>query len=399
MIERQQLRLLGSRAVEAPAGSDAGPGRTLTAISEAFDPARLTQARRLAGRTKRAVAEAVGVSPAAVGQWESGAVAPRPDHVGRLAELLEVPPAFLAIGRRYVRLDVGDAHFRSLRSTPAALRAKAIAFTEQVWELTHALETRVQLPPVDLPGFAGGEVQPGDYADDPAAAAIALRRAWGLGTDAIPHLVRTMERHGLIVTLVPFAGAATKTIDAFSTSHLPRPVVVLTPDRADDVYRHRFTAAHELGHLVLHGETAPGDPVQEKQADTFAAELLTPRASIEPLLPKRLDLHELERLGQAWGVGVESLVYRSHEVGNISDATYRRAFQRLNQLRQLGLFGREPVEAYPGEMPALIGQAFDVAQKNGLTLAALADELRITLPRLRLLLGQADQRPSLQLVP
>ncbi len=398
-MSEEQLRLLGGHVVDVQAGSDAERGRRLTAISEAFDPARLTQARRLAGRTKRAVADAVMVSPAAVGQWESGAVAPRPDHVARLAELLEVPPGFLAVGRRYVRLDVGDAHFRSLRSTPAALRAKAIAFTEQVWELTHALETRVQLPPVDLPGFAGGEVQPGDYAGDPAAAATELRRAWELGDGPIPHLVRTMERHGLIVTLVPFAGEATKTIDAFSTSHLPRPVVVLTPDRADDVYRHRFTAAHELGHLVLHGETAPGDPVQEKEADSFAAELLTPRASITPQLPARLDLHELERLGQVWGVGVESLVYRCHEVGTISDATYRRAFQRLNQLRQLGLFAQEPVGTYPGEIPALIGQAFAVAEQHGLTMAALAGELRITLPRLRLLLGQADQRPNLQLVP
>ena len=395
----EQRRLVGDPASGAQTGADSERARQLTAISEAFDPARLTQARRLAGCTKRAVADAVRVSPAAVGQWESGAVAPRPDHVARLAQLLEVPPGFLAIGRRYVRLDVGDAHFRSLRSTPAALRAKAIAFTEQVWELTHALETRVQLPPVDLPGFAGGEVQPGEYAGDPAAAATELRRAWGLEDGPIPHLVRTMERHGLIVTLVPFAGEATKTIDAFSTSHLPRPVVVLTPDRANDVYRHRFTAAHELGHLMLHGETAPGDPVQEKEADSFAAELLTPRASIVPQLPARLDLHELERLGQVWGVGVESLVYRCHEVGTISDATYRRAFQRLNQLRQLGLFAQEPVETYPGEIPALVGQAFAVAEQHGLTIAALADDLRITRPRLRLLLGQADQRPNLQLVP
>ena len=150
---------------------------------------------------------------------------------------------------------------------------------------------------------------------------------------------------------------------------------------------------------MLHGETAPGDPVQEKEADAFAAELLTPRASIVPELPARLDLHELERLGQVWGVGMESLVYRCHEVGTISDATYRRAFQRLNQLRNLGLFAREPVGTYPGEVPALLGQAFSVAEQHGLTMTSLANELRITLPRLRLLLGQADLRPDLQLVP
>jgi Zn-dependent peptidase ImmA (M78 family)/transcriptional regulator with XRE-family HTH domain len=387
----QQLELLATAG-----GRDSG--RLLAAVAGAFDPSRLTQARRLAEKTKRAVSEEVGVSPAAVGQWESGAAAPRPDHIARLGVLLDVPPAFFATGRRYVRLDVGDAHFRSLRSTPAALRAKGIAFTEQVWELAHALETRVQFPPVHLPGFAGGEVQPGQYAGDPAAAAAELRRQWDLGQEPIPHLVRTMERHGLIVTLVAFAGAATKTVDAFSTSHLPRPIIVLTPDRANDVYRHRFTAAHELGHLLLHGDTAPGDAVQEKEADAFAAELLTPREVITPQLPARVELHELERLGQAWGVGVESLIYRCHEVGQISDATYRRAFTRLNQLRQLGLFNRDPVQGYPGEVPALLSKAYDVAEQNGLTLRALADELKITLPRLRLLLGRPDARPALHLV-
>jgi len=67
------------------------------------------------------------------------------------------------------------------------------------------------LPPVEIPGFAGGEVHPGDYADDPAAAATELRQRWRLGDAPIPRIVRTMERNGIVVTLVPFAGAATKT--------------------------------------------------------------------------------------------------------------------------------------------------------------------------------------------
>jgi hypothetical protein len=167
--------------------------------------------------------------------------------------VLEVPPAFLAGGRPYARLEGSAAHFRSLRRTPAHQRSKAIAFAEQVWELVYALEKRVQLPPVDLPGFTAGEVATEPTADDPVKAARNLRRTWGLGTAPIPRMVRLMETHGLIVTLIPFAGAATATVDAFSTSQLPRPIVVLTPDRANDVYRHRFTAAHELGHLLLHG--------------------------------------------------------------------------------------------------------------------------------------------------
>jgi Zn-dependent peptidase ImmA (M78 family)/transcriptional regulator with XRE-family HTH domain len=389
-----QMELPG---VNAPSPKDRS---TLAAIADVFDPARLTQARRLAGLTKKAVGTALGVSAVAVGQWESGSYPPRPDHVGHLAEVLKVPPAFFAGGRPYARLESSAAHFRSLRRTPAQQRAKAVAFAEQVWELVHALEKRVQLPPVDLPGFTAGEVCTGQQPGDPVQAAGALRQAWGLGIAPIPHVVRLIEAHGLIVTLVPFAGAATATVDAFSTSQLPRPIVVLTPDRADDVYRHRFTAAHELGHLLLHGEAAPGDLIQEKEADAFAAEFLTPGEAIRPELPSRMDLKALERLSLKWGVSADSLVYRCREVGAVSDPAYRRAYQRLNQLRRLGLFSPEPVEGYPGEIPIMISRAFALAEQNGLTMTTLARELHLPLPRLRLLLGDAegDTRPQLRLV-
>lgn len=390
-----QMRLF---AVETAAPGE--EGSTLAAVAAAFDPARLTQARRLAGLTKKAVAQELGVSAVAVGQWESGTHPPRPDHVGHLAEVLEVPPAFLAGGRPYARLETSAAHFRSLRRTPAHQRAKAIAFAEQVWELVYALEKRVQLPPVDLPGFSAGEVAPEPDATEPVQAARALRRAWGLGTTPIPHMVRLMEAHGLIVTLVPFAGTSTATVDAFSTSQLPRPIVVLTPDRANDVYRHRFTAAHEVGHLLLHGDAAPGDPLQEKEADIFAAEFLTPGEVIRPELPPRMDLKALEQLSQKWGVSVDSLLYRCREIGTVSDPAYRRAYQRLNQLRQLGLFRSDTVESYHGEVPIMISRAFALAEEHGLTMTALARELKFPLPRLRLLLGDAegDTRPQLRLV-
>ncbi len=209
-----------------------------------------------------------------------------------------------------------------------------------------------------------------------------------------------MEARGLIVTLIPFAGSATATVDAFSTSQLPRPIVILTPDRANDVYRHRFTAAHEVGHLLLHGDAAPGDVIQEKEADAFAAEFLTPGDVIRPELPPRMDLKALERIGKKWGVAVDSLVYRCREVGAVSDPAYRRAYQRLNQLRRLGLFQPEPVDGYPGEIPVLINRAFALAEGNGLTMTALARELTYPLPRLRLLLGDAEAtvRPQLRLV-
>jgi Zn-dependent peptidase ImmA (M78 family)/transcriptional regulator with XRE-family HTH domain len=374
------------------------PGWSPRTVAQAFDPARLTQARHLAGKTKRDVAEAIGVTPAAVGQYEAG-TRPRPELIPAMADFLGVPLHFFVVGRPHARLDTSAAHFRHLRSTRAYQRAKATAFVEQLWELTQALEKRVQLPVVDLPGFSGGEVHPGvDLPPDPVDAARALRSVWRMGTGPVPHLVRLMETHGIVVALAPLADGDVATVDAFSTSRLPRPVVIITRDRSDDVYRHRFTAAHELGHLVLHGDTLPGDSAQEREADAFAAEFLTPRDSLLPDLPRRLNLAVLADLQHVWGVSVDSLLYRCREVGLFSDSTAARSWQRLNGLRSQGAFRAQPIQGFVGEQPVLLRNAFDLAEKHGLSLVALADELAWPLPRLRELLGIDETRPTLRLV-
>lgn len=384
----EQLTLIGEPAREPTPG----------AIAREFDPARLTQARHLAAMTKKELADAIHVTPAAVGQYEAG-MRPRPDLIPAISNALNVPARFFMPGRPHARLDASMAHFRSLRSTRTFQRAKAVAFTEQLWELTYALEKWVRLPLVDLPGFSGGEsLPPPQLPHQPEAAAQLLRDQWNLGDGPVRHLIRTMEAHGIITAIVPFDDPDIAGVDAFSTSRLPRPAVILTPDRAQDVYRHRFTAAHELGHLILHGDTAPGDHQQEREADTFAAEFLTPRASISPQLPPRTDFAVLIRLQRIWGVSVKSLLYRCRELGHISDSAASRAYQRLHTLETTGALHPEPTTSFPGELPNLLIQAFNLAASNGLTLPALANELAWPPARIRTLLSQPDQRPQLHLV-
>ena len=388
MPERPPLNLSSGEATAAISASD---------VAVVFDPARLTQARQLAGLTKAALAARIGVSGAAVSQWESVISPPRPDHLRRAAEVLDVPVEFFAAGRPFAQLDGADAHFRSLRSTKAAQRGKAVAFAQQVWELAHILERHVQFPVIDLPGFLFDD--PTRLGDTPAEVARALRAHWGIKPGPIPHLVRTMEMRGIVTTMVAFAGDDTPTVNAFSTSRMPRPVIVLTPDRSDDVCWHRFTAAHELGHLVLHRDAAPGDAEQEREADAFAAEFLTPADQIADQLPHRFDVKALRQLSHEWGVSIKSLVYRSRETGAISDAVARRAYQRLNHLYEVGILGADPVTQYPGETPALLAKAFELAETHGtLTLTKLARELRWRPKRVRELLGQPAQRPVLRLV-
>ncbi|MFI1734908.1 helix-turn-helix domain-containing protein [Streptomyces acidicola] len=399
MSKNTQPPLFTAPGSRGPGKGHAGRGQlSPAAVHELFDPARLAQARSLIGMTKRRLADELGVTPAAVSQYEMGTNRPRPDLLPRLAEILDVPLTYFLAGRPHARLDPSAAHFRSLRSTRAYQRAKAVAFTEQVWELTYALEKRVQLPVVDLPGFAGGEVHPGtDLPSDPASAARALRVAWGLGNGPIAHLVRRLEAHGIVV-VTPQRDEDLRSVDAFSTSRLPRPLIVLTPNRTDDVYRHRFSAAHELGHLILHGDTNPGDITQEREADTFAAEFLTPRESILPELPARADLHKLSQLRDGWGVSVHSLLYRCRELGLLSDSSASRAYQRLHGLQGQPGFAPEPLAGYAGEQPALLSQAFTLACDHGLTMTELAHELAWSAAHVRRMLGVEEDRPALRLV-
>jgi Zn-dependent peptidase ImmA (M78 family)/transcriptional regulator with XRE-family HTH domain len=390
-----QLALVPGIGGATPVDASPTPG----AVARAFDAARLTQARQLAGKTKKGVAAAVGVTAAAVGQYESGVTKPRPDLIPRLAEELAVPIAFFTSGRPHARLDASGAHFRSLRSARAWQRDRAIAHVKQVWELTLALEKRVQLPPVDLPGFAGGEVHSGaELPRSPVDAARALRAYWALGTGPIPHLVRHLEARGIVID-APSPNYADREVDAFSIAHL-RPIVVLTANRTDDVYRWRFTAAHELGHLVMHGDTAPADTQHEREADAFAAEFLTPRDSVLPELPARVDLRRLVELQQTWGVSVESLLYRCREVGLLSDQAAGRAWRRLAELRHQPGFATESVTRYAGEQPVMLRQAFELAaNETGATVRDIAYELGWSVSRTEELLNLTQQRPALRLLP
>lgn len=362
--------------------------RTPHDVARVFEPARLTQARVLAELTKAELADAIHISPAAVGQYEAGAITPRADLLPTLARTLRVPVEFFAGGRPLGRVDAADAHFRSLRSTRAKDRAKAATHAEQVWELAYALEKRIRLPDVDLPDISESTA--------PAVAAQRLRAAWGLGRGPVAHLVAIIEAHGVVVGLIPLTNEAVTRVSAYSTWALERPLVIVTPERATSVHRYRFTCAHELGHLLLHPNPRPGDRLQEREADEFAAEFLTPRAEIEPLLPRTMRLGALGQLSETWGVSVESLVRRMGECRIVSEISVRRAYQRINALAE---FRRdEPVTSYRGEVPSLLREALALAEQHGLTRAALATDLCWSTRHLSEVLGEGDPRPELRIV-
>jgi Zn-dependent peptidase ImmA (M78 family)/transcriptional regulator with XRE-family HTH domain len=368
--------------------------QTLTDVARLFDPARLSQARRICRMSKSELHRAVGVSAAAIGQYERGEVRPRADTIAALAKALNVPPGYFAHGRPRVQVEIAEASFRSLRSTTVGQQQQATAYVEQAWELSCYLEDSVEFPEVDLPEWA----QPDSFdVPDPVTAARAMRDHWHLGFGPISHLVYQLEQHGILTVFFSMKEEETEgksRIDAFSTTALPRPMIVLTPDKANDVMRHRFSAAHELGHIVLHHGRQGTDSQMERQADQFAAEFLTPRDVISDELPKRVNFNRLEELSEWWGVSVNSLLFRMRELELISESTGRRAYITLNSLPRRS----KPIRDFPGEQPELLKNAIELLETVGVSVVDIASDLQFTPKRIRQLAGIDDPQPMLSLV-
>jgi len=98
----------------------------------------------------------------------------------------------------------------------------------------------------------------------------------------------------------------------------------------NDKARSRFDAAHELGHLVMHGDQIWGLPEIEKQAHAFAAAFLVPEADIKKELPDTVDWQALFQLKQRWQVSLAALLMRAKTLGCMSPATYLTAVKAVS---------------------------------------------------------------------
>jgi Zn-dependent peptidase ImmA (M78 family) len=111
-------------------------------------------------------------------------------------------------------------------------------------------------------------------------ARLVIRRAWKLGHEPISSLIDILEAHGVRV----FASrGCDKAFDGLMM-HLDAgtakwPIILIDDQWPGD--RQRFTLAHELGHLVLHGrlaaKEAAGSSLKEETAcNRFAGAFLLP---------------------------------------------------------------------------------------------------------------------------
>jgi len=351
-----------------------------------FDGARLTMARHLAGLRKSDLAALINKSPTAVSAWEAGAKRPTPSTVAQLALGLSVDPGFFAARPNDVAKVSALPHFRSLRSTSQLARDQAFAYGQVALDIAESLDRHVEFPEVDM---YSRPVDPGDLdSDGPEQAARALREAWMFGAEPAGHLVRNLETHGVLVVFSP---RQTASVDAYSFDSRLRPVVVLNPVKRD-YYRQRFDVAHELGHLIMHGDAEPGGRIVEEQAHRFASELLMPASEITGLLPTAMNRGAwvaLAKLKEQWGVSIQALLFRARRLGRLSDVSYRNAMVTLSTR---GWRRNEPGLISAIEQPSLLPRAVELLENEGIGELTLIEQCRVPAELFRTVTARTPER-------
>lgn len=309
---------------------------------------RIERARQAAGLSLRDLAEALGVSHTAVSNYIKGKVTPSSTVLLQLAKALDVRVEYFF---RRAEVHLQGVEYRKRTTLSAATKKQILADAEDQLERWLALEEF--LPPTwsrrfKLPATLPKLVADGD---DIERVAIALRQAWQLGHNPIPDLIDTLEEQGLRVITVK--GDEEQKFDGFSAHCGDTPVVVVGGLWCGD--RQRFTLAHELGHLILHGRLGEGME-EEKACNRFAGAFLAPRDVVFSVLGEQrhwLEFQELGLLKEEFGLSMQAWIFRCGDLGILPQHAAKELYKSF---RANGWHKKEPGKPYPREETRLFKQ-------------------------------------------
>jgi len=326
-----------------------------------FTPSRLRLARLRAGLSLVKLASLVDLSNRSLSGYENGDTVPSRDALEKLAAALGVEAAFFEQDEVDL-VDVDSVSFRKLTKTTARVRDAALAGATISLELADWINENFVLPRPDVPTFDK---------HDPETAADLLRSAWKLGSGPISSLFHTLEAHGVRIFAIT---EDVREIDAFSFWRDEVPYIFLSTSKSAE--RQRFDLAHELGHLVLHGDIAasPQGREREQEANIFASGLLMPADGV---LPQKLRNASVERILTArtyWRVSAMALAHRLHALQLLTDWNYRSV---CIELAKRGFRTGEPGSVLVAETSQVLRKVFFGGTGANVTAEALA-ELKVS---------------------
>ena len=335
---------------------------------------RLKEAREARGLTRVMLGELVGVSPMSISHYEKGTHRPRPGLTEKIARQLNLPERFFLRPVQPVERKPQNIFWRSYVATKQA-RIKCERRFRWLENITAYLAHFLDFPAIKVPNLQIPEDSFSLDEDRIEAAAEEARCFWGLGDGPISEVFLLAENNGIIVSHMSLGNDR---LDAFS-QWLPEgfAFIVIGSER-DSAVRCRYSAAHEIAHLVLHKNQqnkAKSDLHSrlEWQAFRFAsAFLLPPKSFLSELWAPTLDA--FRSLKERWKVSIGVMIKRCEELGVINDKQAQRLW--INYARR-GWKKQEPLDdSIAREAPRMLRRGLELLIWEGIrTKQQILDDL------------------------
>ena len=280
-----------------------------------FNGNRLKSARLLAGLSLRQLEEKLlnRVSYNAINKYEIGQMQPETGTIIRLAEVLSIPVAYLF---ETTEIELGQIDFRKKNNlTKNEIEQIKIKTRDKVERYLQA-ENLLGISKKFNNPISRKQIKEVGRAEEMAEI---VRSEWGLGINPISNVIEMLEEHGVKVIEVE----ASDKFDGLSTYVDEIPVAVINENFP--VERKRFTALHELGHLLMNLKF-DSDKEGEKACHRFAGALLFPESEVRKILGdkrKNIALGELVAIKEEYGISAQAAMRRAFDLEIISASSYK----------------------------------------------------------------------------
>ena len=300
-----------------------------------FNPDKLRAARLMKGYSLQELADQIGnkVTKQAINKYELGEVVPDNDMIGILATALNVAANFFC---RKSNVSLGTLNFRKLQDLTAKDKNIVIEQTKDLLERYIEVEQLLGISELFTNPIKDRIIKDVNDVEDVSEI---IRLEWRLGFDAISNVVDLLEEHHIKFIEVEsddkFDGCQTLIEEKM-------PVIVLNKNKIKTCDRKRFTALHELGHLLLNFDSTIDEKTEERLCNRFAgAMLLHKNAAVKAFGEKRnnITMQELGIIKMQYGISIAALLYRLKDLNIISANFYK------NFMFMLTITGQRKVES------------------------------------------------------
>lgn len=266
-----------------------------------INPERLKDIRIMRNKTVEDVAHYLDISKQAYYKYETGITNPNSDVIEKIVRYYDLPITYLSKTENYTINRNSPVFYRKTNNTrkkDVQYSKTLIKFASEIGEVLNKSKNQKKFHQLNY-----------EESMSIQEIAIKVRDDWGVRKGPIENITELLERNGIFI----FQVARNKNdIYAYSQIINEQPYIVINKSNISAV-RHRYSLAHELGHIILHNNAEKVTEKLENEADQFAYAFLMPEEEFaNTLLGDKLDYFvQMKRL---WKVPIATLIKRAEEI-------------------------------------------------------------------------------------